>query len=103
MIINDSRAKVHTVAGRAFLVTSGIFQQYCRTFPDAGEWRALQKRFEALRLHRKRPNGLNIWTCRVQGPRKTSLVKGYLIEQPEGIFETVPADNPFLRLVEDEP
>ena len=74
-------------------MTPGIFQQYCRAFPDAGEWRALQKRFEALRLHRKRPNGQNIWTSRVQGARKTSLVKVYLIEKPEGVFETVPADN----------
>ncbi|WP_428832737.1 conjugal transfer nickase/helicase domain-containing protein [Pseudomonas aeruginosa] len=32
------------------------------------DWQWIQKRFERLQLHRKQPNGLNIWTCEVTGP-----------------------------------
>ena len=101
--VNDSEAKVHTVAGQAFLVTPGLFQRYCREREEQGvaatpTWRQLQRRFEALGRHRKRPDDLNIWTCTVQGPRrKGRTLKGYLVA-PGTLFETVPPDNPFLRL-----
>ncbi len=47
LIINDSKAKVHTVSGRVFLVTPGIFQRYVQEFPgismgayyEGEEWR----------------------------------------------------------------
>lgn len=110
LIINDSGAKVHTVAGMAFLVTPGIFQRYCQEHPElstqdgkAEPWRRVQRRFEALQLHRKRPDGLNIWECEVQGPRrKASRLKGYLLESTGTIFQAVPMDNPFLRLVDTQ-
>ncbi|WP_271412235.1 conjugal transfer nickase/helicase domain-containing protein [Pseudomonas sp. Q1-7] len=31
----------------------------------------MQKRHEKLLLRRKQDNGLNIWTCEVNGPRKS--------------------------------
>jgi integrating conjugative element relaxase (TIGR03760 family) len=108
LIINDSQAKVHTVDGTAFLVTPGLFQRYVQEFPDIthgtdseGEaWRWVQRHFEKLRLHRKRADGLNIWTCQVEGPRKKAWLKGYLLEEPELLFSELPMDNPYLSLVE---
>jgi len=106
MIINDSQAKVHTVDGTFFLVTPGIFQRFCHEFPgisqgsgkEIAEWRWVQKQFEKLKVHKKRGNGLNIWECQVQGPRKNATLKGYLIEEPKLILEWIPTDNPFLKI-----
>ncbi|MGX9761272.1 MobH family relaxase [Pseudomonas shahriarae] len=108
LIINDSKAKIHTVGGSVFLVTPGLFQRYAQEFPgisrgadlEIEEWRWVQKQFEKLKVHKKRDNGLNIWTCQVQGPRKKTILKGYLIESPKHFFELIPPDNPFLKIVE---
>lgn len=109
LVINDSKAKIHTVGGTVFLVTPGLFQRYIQEFPgislgadSAGdEWRWVQKQFEKLKVHRKRDNGLNIWACHVQGPRKKTTLKGYLIEDPKLFFELMPPDNPFLKIEKD--
>ncbi|WP_282353124.1 MobH family relaxase [Pseudomonas sp. PS01303] len=108
LIINDSKAKIHTVSGTVFLVTPGLFQRYVQEFPgiangadqEIEEWRWVQKQFEKLKVHRKRGDGLNIWICQVEGPRKKAKLKGYLLEKPALLFETapVPADNPFLKV-----
>jgi len=106
LIINDSKAKVHTVNGSVFLVTPGLFQRYAQEFPGVSqgaaqeieEWRWVQKQFEKLKIHRKRDNGLNIWACKVQGPRKKTTLKGYLISEPTSILESIPPDNPFLAI-----
>ncbi|NKI45800.1 DNA-binding domain-containing protein [Pseudomonas fluorescens] len=108
LIINDSKAKIHTVSGTVFLVTPGLFQRYVQEFPgiaksvdqEIEEWRWVQKQFEKLKVHRKRDNGLNIWACQVQGPRKRTTLKGYLIEDPKHFFELIPPDNPFLKIAE---
>ncbi|EIK67460.1 helicase family protein [Pseudomonas synxantha BG33R] len=109
LIINDSKAKIHTVSGSVFLVTPGLFQRYVQEFPgiakrvdqEINEWRWVQKQFEKLKVHRKRDNGLNIWACQVQGPRKRTTLKGYLIEDPKQFFELIPPDNPFLKIETD--
>ncbi|PYY72587.1 relaxase [Pseudomonas jessenii] len=106
LIINDSKAKIHTVSGCVFLVTPGLFQRYVQEYPgisqasdqELEEWRWVQKQFERLKVHRKRDDGLNIWACQVQGPRKKTTLKGYLIEEPKLLFELVPPDNPFLKI-----
>ncbi|NVZ83256.1 TraI domain-containing protein [Pseudomonas yamanorum] len=108
LVINDSKAKIHTVSGSVFLVTPGLFQRYVQEFPgiaksvdqDIEEWRWVQKQFEKVKVHRKRDNGLNIWACQVQGPRKRTTLKGYLIEDPKHFFELIPPDNPFLKIAE---
>lgn len=90
LIINDSKAKIHTVSGTVFLVTPGLFQRYAQEFPgisqgacqEIEEWRWVQKQFEKLKTHRKRNDGLNIWICQVEGPRKKANLKGYLLETP---------------------
>ncbi|MFS2197724.1 MobH family relaxase [Pseudomonas sp. Pseusp3] len=107
LIINDSKAKIHTVGGSVFLVTPGLFQRYAQEFPgisqgacqEIEEWRWVQKQFEKLKAHRKRDDGLNIWICQVEGPRKKANLKGYLLETPALLFNIVPADNPFLKIV----
>ncbi|WP_449123942.1 MobH family relaxase [Pseudomonas viridiflava] len=106
LIINDSKAKIHTVDGTVFLVTPGLFQRYIQEFPDVSlgacqgieEWRWVQKQFEKLKLHKKRDNGLNIWTCKVQGPRKKTYLKGYLIIESASLIKNPPPDNPALTL-----
>lgn len=107
LIINDSRAKVHTVANTAFLVTPGIFQRYVaehsdlvvpHEFTDA-PWRWVQRQFEKLNVHRKTEGGLNIWICKVEGPRRKAELKGYLLTAPDLVFEENPPNNPFLRIV----
>ena len=109
LIINDSKAKIHTVSGSVFLVTPGLFQRYAQEFPglsqgtdqEVEEWRWVQKQFEKLKVHRKRDNGLNIWACHVHGPRKKTILKGYLIEEPKLFFELTPPDNTFLTIEKD--
>lgn len=106
LIINDSKAKIHTVGGSVFLVTPGLFQRYAQEFPgisqgatqEIEEWRWVQKQFEKLKIHRKRGDGLNIWVCQVQGPRKKTTLKGYLMQEPKLLFESIPPDNPFLAI-----
>lgn len=107
IIINDSKAKVHSVAGTALLVTPGIFQRYAQEHPciariakeqGTTDWRWTQRCFEKLGLHKKCSSGLNIWTCEVRGPRKTRDIRGYLLKDPLQIFTEKPYDNPYLAL-----
>jgi len=100
---------VHTVNGTVFLVTPSLFQRYVQEFPgiayganeDMDEWRWVQKQFEKLKVHRKREDGLNIWACQVRGPRKKTILKGYLIAESKLFFDLMPPDNPFLKIEND--
>jgi len=105
LVINDSKAKVHTVDGTFFLVTPGIFQLYIAKHPELAEaapkseaWRLLQRQFEKLDVHVKKTNGRNIWTCTVRGPRKASSLNGYLLRADQPLCGDLPNDNPFLKL-----
>jgi integrating conjugative element relaxase (TIGR03760 family) len=107
LIINDARALVHTVSDTVFLVSPGVFQRYAQEHwqvtalakqENLPEWQWVQKRFEKLQLHRKQQNGLNIWTCEVTGLRKSRRLHGYLLADPQVLFDDVPPDNPFLSL-----
>ena len=109
LIINDARALVHTVADTAYLVTPGVFQRYAQEHPQSAylakreglpDWEWAQRRFEKLRLHRKQPDGLNIWHCAVSGSRRTRTLHGYLLADAGVLFEELPPNNPYLRLVE---
>lgn len=111
LIINDAKALVHTVADTIYIVTPGIFTRYAQEFPAVGalakqenvqEFRWVQKRFEKLRVHKKQPNGLNIWTCSVTGPHRTRVVHGYLLLNPADILPEVPFNNPYLALLSDD-
>ncbi|MQG91203.1 MobH family relaxase [Pseudomonas sp. MN1F] len=106
LVVNDSKAKVHTVNGTFFLVTPGIFQRYAAEHPDLADaysksdaWRRIQRQFEKLHVHLKTPNGQNIWTCTVRGPRSASSLNGYLLNDSRTISGEPPANNPFLTLM----
>lgn len=105
LVVNESKAKVHTVDGTFFLVSPGIFQCYvaehselAEADPKIEDWRRLQREFERLEVHQKRPNGQNIWTCTVQGPRKASSINGYLLRSVLSLRGDLPKNNPFLKL-----
>ena len=111
LIINEARALVHTVADTIYLVTPGIFTRYAQEFPAVGalaklekvpEFRWVQKRFEKLKVHKKQPNGLNIWTCSVSGPHRTRQVHGYLLLEPADIWPEISFNNPYLALLSDD-
>ncbi len=111
LIINDAKALVHTVADTAYLVSPGVFQRYAQEHPRTAflarqeglaDWQWVQKRFEKLQLHRKQTSGLNIWTCEVQGPRKTRRLHGYLLKHPQDLFDDRPPNNPYLSLHQDK-
>ncbi|WP_193073479.1 MobH family relaxase [Pseudomonas sp. FME51] len=108
LIINDAKALVHTVADTVYLVSPGLFQRYAQEHPQTAflakqtsiaDWQWIQKRFEKLLVHRKQSSGLNIWTCEVTGPRKSRRLHGYLLEDPKHLFEEVPPNNPYLRVL----
>lgn len=110
LALNDAKALLHTVDGTLFLVSPGIFRRYLQEHPEAtrnaqhegtSDWQWLQKQFERLDQHRKRPNDLNLWTCEVFGPRPGKRLHGYLLLQPQAVLPSVPFDNPYLRLMED--
>ena len=112
LIINDTKALVHTVDGTAYLVSPGVFQRYAQEHPQVATqakadklegWQWVQKRFEKLGQHRKQASGLNIWTCEVTGPRKSRRLHGYLLTDPQTLFSEVPPDNPHLRLAIELP
>jgi len=107
LILNDAKALVHTVDNTAFLVSPGIFQRYAQEHPQTAalakaenqqDWQWLQKHFEKLGIHRKHPNGLNIWICKVTGPRKSRRLHGYLLNEANRLFDEAPPDNPHLAL-----
>ncbi len=105
LLINDSKAKIHTIEGTFLLVTPGIFQRFAAERPglagkdpDNDAWRFIQRQFEKMDLHQRKPNGQNIWTCKVKGARRASSLNGYLLRDGSHISSTVPTDNPFLTL-----
>ncbi|HHX3483511.1 TPA: conjugal transfer nickase/helicase domain-containing protein, partial [Pseudomonas aeruginosa] len=112
LILNDAKALVHTVADAVFLVSPGVFQRYAQEHPQiaswakqeqVADWQWVQKRFEKLQLHRKQPDGLNIWTCLVTGPRKSRRVHGYMLERQHVAVDLPLHDNPYLSLGKSPP
>lgn len=113
IVINDAKAKVHTVNGTAFIVTPGVFQRFVMEHPsqvklsdgqkESESWKVVQKQFQKLGLHKKTDTGLNIWKCRVVGQQKSkALLQGYLLTEPSTLFNSTPPDNPFLSLEQGE-
>ncbi|HEN3291972.1 TPA: TraI domain-containing protein [Yersinia enterocolitica] len=103
--INDVQAKIHVVNGSIFLVSPEIFKLFVKetTGSTGEEWREVQKVFQKQKIHRRGKDGINIWTCEVQGPRKTRKIKGYILETPTlllGEESIIPDSNPYLTLIE---
>lgn len=98
LVINDTKAPVHTVNGTWFLVSPGIFKRFSReALNDETQWKAVQQRFQKLGRH-VRTRGRNIQKVTVQGPNKTRTLMGYLIEDPYQVSRTLPPDNWVLTL-----
>lgn len=109
LYINDSKAMIHIVDGKAFMITPAIFQRFSQQFPELDKinpeqgqpWRWVQKSFERLKLHEKMDNDLNIWKCSVRGPRKkANSVNGYML-QTQLLFDFQPTDNPFVAVLQE--
>ncbi|MGH8468766.1 MAG: MobH family relaxase [Gammaproteobacteria bacterium] len=98
--INTVNARVHRVKEGVLLVSPGIFRDY--GIAVQAPWSSIQKRFQKLRLHRKTPEGFNIWNYTVVGERRTRELKGVLVDDPEkalGPDLTLPPPNVHVVLV----
>jgi len=96
--INTVRARIHVLQEGLALVSPGIFRDF-----DTANWNKAQKRFQKLKLHLKRPDGTNIWTCRVAKDRKQSLIKVILIPEPEkALGVKLPPPNPAITLLDED-
>lgn len=103
--VNTRQGKVHIVDDHLFLVTPGIFRLYiAETTGDAGDgWKLAQKTFQDSGLALRCNEDSFIWTCDVKAPRKTSQLKGFLMQEPGLVFgENVPVNNPWVRLVTEQ-
>ena len=78
-------------------MSPGLFKVYQSA--TGVRWEQAQKRFQRLKLHRKRPQGTNIHSYKVAGKRKTGRIKGFLIPDIEGVFPGLafPSPNPYLN------
>ncbi|NLC35994.1 MAG: DNA-binding domain-containing protein, partial [Alcaligenaceae bacterium] len=108
ILLNAAKALVHTVDDTIFLVSPGIFMRYAQEHPhlaaqakaqEIPDWQWVQKQFEKSRLHRKQPDGLNIWTCEVSGPRKSRRLHGYLLQSFSSVLDDPIPNNPFLAVL----
>ncbi|MEJ1355872.1 MAG: MobH family relaxase [Candidatus Sedimenticola sp. (ex Thyasira tokunagai)] len=95
IIVNDVRARVHTVPDGILIVSPAIFKDFARQ--SGCEWNHVQKRFQKLQLHEKTPQGTNIHSYYTIGERKKSTINGLLICDPSKLFQnTAPSPNPYL-------
>ena len=101
--INTVHSRVHRVREGVLLVSPGIFRDY--GIAVQAPWASIQKRFQKLRLHRKTPEGFNIWNYTVVGERRTRELKGILVDDAEkalGPDLTLPPPNVHVVLVGKE-
>jgi integrating conjugative element protein (TIGR03761 family) len=99
--LNTHDAFLHTVKEGLLLLSPRVFKEF------AGEngWGEAQKRFTKLGLHRKTPDGGNIWLYNVRGGTKSGVIRGFLLENP---LETLmlaylPVPNKSLSLPDSQP
>lgn len=99
--INAVNARVHRVREGVLLVSPGIFRDYGNAVQ--APWASIQKRFQKLKLHRKTPEGFNIWKYSVIGERRTRELKGMLVDDLDKAFGrnlTLPPPNVHVVLVQ---
>ncbi|GHB06875.1 helicase [Salinicola rhizosphaerae] len=102
ILINDTKAPIHTVSGTYFLVSPSIFKRFSsRALGDENQWKLVQKRFQKLGMH-LRSHGQNIHNVSVEGPNKARLLKGYLIKDPREVSQRIPPDNWVLTLLKSQ-
>jgi hypothetical protein len=90
--LNEVHARLHVVDDGLLLVSPAIFKDF-----DSVDWERAQRRFQKLKLHRKTPQGTNIWRYSVAGARKRSRINGMLVPDDERVFGVkLPDANPHL-------
>ena len=94
--INTPDAVVHVVPEGLLLVSPRTFKQYIGA---DGDWHHVQKRFFRGRFHRRNAERTNIIHYKVQGKRRSGLIKGVLIPDPQRVLRVdLPAPNKHLVL-----
>ena len=95
--VNTPEARLHVLEGGTLaLVTPAVFRDF-----DPEGWRAAQKRFCRLGIHRRHPDGTNVWTCRVAGERYEAILKVMLIPDAEAALGVpLPPPNRHVELLE---
>ena len=95
--VNDVNSKIHRTKEGLFLVSPAIFRQF-----DQQKWSYAQKRFTKLKLHERNSNGTNIHEYLASGPKKRSMIKGFLITDTANVFPGIelPTINHKLSRVE---
>lgn len=100
--VNQAGAMVHVIEGKAFLRSPALFQRYCQDRQKESpqgeindlDWRTIQRSFEALHSHRKRPDGKSLWTLELAWPgHPTRRLSGYLVEK-DSVFEQCIPNTP---------
>ncbi|MCE8014381.1 MobH family relaxase [Billgrantia desiderata] len=100
LIVNETKALIHVVDGRYFLVSPRIFKRFAhQTMGDESAWESVQKRWERLKLHDCPEPGRNLHQVSVQGPnRKGRTLSGYLLKSSSHVTPRLP-DNRHLTLL----
>jgi len=98
LAINTPNARLHVLPEGLALVSPGLFRDF-----DPNRWQHVQKRFQRLKHHRKRPDGTNIWNCQVAKNRKKSVIRVFLLPEPKVILGvSLPPPNPVVSLLREE-
>lgn len=105
--VNRKEAMVHTVPEGILLVTPAIFKAYMEHYGLASRdedeldknFRRVQARIQKLRRHRRTTKGLNIFKYKIEGPKFSSYIQGWLFA-PSVIYgdEPPPAPNKVLSI-----
>lgn len=102
MKINAADAKLHVVKEGLLIVSPAIFRWYAGEHNNEFKYDQVQKRFQKMKLNKKTPQGTNIWSYRITGTEKKSVIKGMLIPDAARILKMqaeLPARNPRLALM----
>ncbi|MDR5907536.1 MobH family relaxase [Franzmannia qiaohouensis] len=106
ILMNDSKALVHAVDGKLFIVSPRVFKRYCQEVSgEENEWKAVQDSFQKLKLHKKNKDGGSFHKVKVVGPnKKSSTLSGYLVGKDDLMEEGKEVfDNPFINLIDGKP
>ncbi|WP_416139230.1 MobH family relaxase [Halomonas sp. HK25] len=106
ILMNDSKALVHAVDGKLFIVSPKVFKRYCQEVSgEEKEWKAVQDSFQKLKLHKKNKDGGSFHKVKVVGPnKKSSTLSGYLVGKDDLMEEGKEVfDNPFIDLIDGKP
>lgn len=100
LIINDTNAAVHIVRGRYLLVSPKIFKRYAsEIYGTDADFVQIQNEFQKLGIHERTSKATNIFNVAVEGTRRTSMIKGYLLKDCD-LPPPLP-DNPFLKMLSE--